>query len=213
MKKMEIEHKIYSVMSMNEFVKNQDILNPKSVAIELNEGKTVLPIKNKNIDSGPGVYYEGPNTGFIDIEKPSEDDEHNYSAEKVIDLSNPKNIGEVISKSNMIKDLQSDLMVSPTDSNVFHLNISQNDTPEMAALKKAINAKQINKKVYEDRFPQFQNDMRLLRGNSITLAKMISICDGFDIACEITLRDRDKAVNPMNTEITIDLTENRPAKN
>lgn len=210
MKKMEIEHKLYSVMTMDEFVRDKDILNPKSVAIEVNNGKTILPIKSSSMDTGPGVYYD--ESGISNIIKPTKENESNYSSDKVIDLSNPKDIGEVITKSNMIKDLQSDLMVSPTDSNIFHLNISQNDTPEMAAIKKAINAKQVNKKVYEERFPQFQNDMRLLRGNSITLAKMISICNGFDIACEITLRDKDKAANPMNTEITIDLTENRPSK-
>ena len=42
---------------------------------------------------------------------------------------------------------------------------------------------------------------------------MIEICTGFDIACELTLKDKDGAVNPMNTEISLDLTEGRPIKN
>ena len=103
-------------------------------------------------------------------------------------------------------------MVNGKD-NIFYLNITQEDTPEMRALKTAINNKQVDKKAYEDRFDQFQNDMRLLKGHSITLAKMIGICNGFDIACELTLRDKDGAANPMGDPITLDLTEGRPMKN
>ena len=55
MKKMEIEHKLYSVMTMDEFVRDKDILNPKSVAIEVNNGKTILPIKSSSMDTGPGI--------------------------------------------------------------------------------------------------------------------------------------------------------------
>ena len=123
-----------------------------------------------------------------------------------------KDVGEVIQRNELLRNIQEDLMVSGKE-NILCLTTGPNDTPEMKALKGAINAKQIDKKLYEDRFAQFQNNMRLLKGSSITLSKMIEICNGFDIACELTLRDKDGAVNPMNTEISLDLTEGRPIKN
>jgi hypothetical protein len=102
-------------------------------------------------------------------------------------------------------------MVSGKD-NILTLTITPQDTPEMKALKTAINSKQIDKKAYESRFDQFQNNMRLLKGPTITLAKMKEICEGFDIACELTLTDKEGAVNPIGTEIVVDLTEGRATK-
>ena len=209
MKKVEIGRKLYSVVTMTEYTDNYDIYNPKSTAVEV--AGRVLPICNPAVDTGPGVYYE-PGALVADVVKPSPELEEHYSAERIIDLTNPKDIGEVMQKNELIRNIQNDLMVSGKE-NVLYLTISQDDTPEMRALKTAINAKQVNKKAYEDRFDQFQNDMRLLKGNSITLAKMIGLCNGFDISCVMTLKDRDGAVNPMGTEISLDLTEGRPNKN
>ena len=80
---------------------------------------------------------------------------------------------------------------------------------KMKAVKEAINLKQVDIKQYENRFDQFQNDIRLLKGKSITLAKLISTCNNFDISAELTLRDREGCANPMNTELKINLTEGR----
>ena len=206
---MEIERKLYTVTSITDFTDNSDVYNPKTTAIEV--AGRVLPIRNPAIDTGPGVYYV-PDALVADVIKPSPATEDHYSADRVIDLSNPKDIGGVMQKNELIRNIQNDLMVSGKD-NVLCLTISQEDTPEMKALKTAINAKQVNKKAYEDRFDQFQNDMRLLKGNTITLGKMIALCNGFDISCTMTLKDKDGAVNPMGTEISLDLTEGRPNKN
>ena len=52
--------------------------------------------------------------------------------------------------------------------------------------------------------------MRLLKGESITLGKLVSICNAFDISADLTLRDRDSNTpNPMNETINIDLTDGR----
>lgn len=206
---MEIERKLYSVTTMTDYTNNSDVYNPKTTAIEV--AGIVLPIRNAAVDTGPGVYYE-PGALVADVIKPSPATEDHYSADRVIDLSNPRDIGEIMQKNDLIRNIQNDLMVSGKD-NVLCLTISQEDTPEMRALKTAINAKQVNKKAYEERFDQFQNDMRLLKGTSITLAKMIGLCNGFDISCTMTLKDKEGAVNPMGTEISLDLTEGRPNKN
>ena len=212
MKKMEINRRLYSVVSPQEYGEHQNLYNPKSTAIEIPGTGTVLPIKNPNTDIGPGIYYSSSSDVLGDVVKPTEEEQPEYSADKIIDFTNAKDVGEIIQKNELLRNIQEDLMVSGKE-NILCLTTGPNDTPEMRALKGAINAKQIDKKLYEDRFAQFQNNMRLLKGSSITLSKMIEICTGFDIACELTLKDKDGAVNPMNTEISLDLTEGRPIKN
>lgn len=202
MKKIELENKIYSVTTIEDYTNNPDLYNPKFTAIE-GHG-VVLPIRNRNGETGPG-YYHQPGSMCCEVVKP--DNPENYSTDKIIDYTNAKDIGDILRNNELIKDIQSDIMT--TSDNIFYLKISDNDTPEMKALKTAINAKQVDKSQYEDRFTQFQNDMRLLKGNSITLAKLISICGAFDISAELTLRDKDNIPNPMNTEIVVDLTEGR----
>lgn len=206
MKKMEIERKLYSVTTRDEYDKT--LYNPKTTALEI--GDLVLPIRNPNIDTGVGVYMVD---GYMvaNVVKPDKSCEAEYSRNKIMDFSNAKTVGEIIDMNNLLSHIQQDLMVSGKD-NILTLTITPQDTPEMKALKTAINSKQIDKKAYESRFDQFQNNMRLLKGPSITLAKMKEICEGFDIACELTLTDKEGAVNPIGTEIVVDLTEGRATK-
>ena len=208
MKKIEIERRLYSVVSPEEYSQNKSSCNAKTTAVLV--GETVLPIRS-SIENSPGVYYNNGCETMADVIKPSKQQAHEYSADKIIDFTNADSLGEVMRKNELLRNIQQDLMVSGKD-NILCLPQSQEDTPEMRALKGAINSKQIDKKQYEDRFPQYQNNMRLLKGHSITLSKMIEICTGFDIACELTLKDKPDAVNPMNTEISLDLTEGRPLK-
>ena len=208
MKKIEINHKLYNVVDPSEYTRTQSCYSAKTTAVQI--GDVVLPVRSST-DNLPGVYYTNGRDLMAKVVKPSEDQQQEYSADKIIDFTNAHDIGEVMRKNDLLRNIQEDLMVSGKD-NILCLPSSPEDTPEMRALKAAINAKQIGKKQYEDRFDQFQNNMRLLKGKSITLSKMKEICTGFDIACELTLKDKPGAVNPMNTEISLDLTEGRPLK-
>ena len=201
MKKIKINNRILNVTDMNDFTKNYEAYNPKLTAIERPDG-TVLPVRSKT-DTEPGIYYTSPESMVSTVVKPQEGDDE-YTTKDIIDLSNPKDIAEIIHKNQLIKDIQNEIMTTP--ENVLMLKISNNDTPEMRALKDAINSKQVDKRMYEDRFSQFQNDMRLLKGNKITLGKLVSICNAFDIRAELTLKDAEDVPNPMNKEIKIDLT-------
>lgn len=202
MKKALINNRLYDVVDMQEYSKNQDIYNPRFTAIE-GHGK-VLPIKSKN-DSGVGIYYQN-DAAVCTVIKPEPDD-HNYDDSIIIDYSDCKTVKDVIQKDNLVRDIENEILTNK--DNIFSLNIGPDDTPEMKAIKEAINLKQVDIKQYENRFDQFQNDIRLLKGNSITLGKLISTCNNFDISAEITLRDREGCANPMNSEIRINLTEGR----
>lgn len=204
MKKMEINQKIYNVVTMDEYINSSELYENKFTAIQ--DHGLVLPIKGKN-DFGPGYYIQA-NSMVNLIKKPPENMISEYSESKIIDYNNAKCIGDIIKNNNMLRDIQSEFIVD--DENILNLTINDNDTPEMKALKLAINSKKADKSQYEDRFDQYQNDMRLLtKGTSITLGKLISICSVFDISAELVLKDKDAAPNPMNRIISIDLTEGR----
>lgn len=204
MKKAEIDNKLYNVTNIDDFTDHPDLYTPKFTAIE-RSGECILPIRNRANDVGPGIYYQ-PGAMVAIVEKP--DNIREYGLDKIIDFTNPKSIGEVFEKQQIIRDIQDEIMT--TSDNVLCLKIGEKDTPEMRALKTAINLKHVDPKQYEDRFEQYQNDMRLLKGNSITLGKLISISTAYDISVDITLRDRDDDTpNPMNQTIVIDLTEGR----
>ena len=205
MKMMQIGDRLYTVVTREEYAKNPELYNPKSTALEVN-GR-VLPIRNSG-DSTPGIYYDKNSIASL-VVKP--DNEEAYSSDRIIDLSSSSDNGELLNKYNLVRSIEAELMVNSDD--ILSLTTTPADTPEMSALKTAINSKRVNKHAYEDRFEQFQNDMRLLKGNSITLGKLITLCNGFDISCTLTLRDKPVAMNPMDQEITIDLTEGRPNKN
>lgn len=200
MKKQRIGQTMYEVVDINEYTEHQNFYNQRLTAIR--HYNHVLPIRNKT-DNAPGIYYQEGNM-IHDVKKPDTDE---YSYDNIIDYSDSKNLGDILTKDNLVRNMENEIL---TDSNnVFSINISNEDTPEMKALKTAINSKRVDKRNYESRFEQFQNDMRLLKGNSITLAKLISFCDKFDIDAELTLRDKNDGdiPNPIGTEISVNLTE------
>ena len=203
MKKIGIGNKLYDVTTMNEYNEMKDAFNPKFTAIETSNGVT-LPIKGKT-DEGPGIYFQGNGMVAL-VEKPDQEHKKLYDSDKIIDYSNPKNIDDVINNDKLVRDIENDILT--TKENIFQLNIGNDDSPEMVAVKQAINTKQVDIKQYESRFDQFQNDLRLLKGKSITLGKLISTCNNFDIDATLILKDKQGDIaNPMNTEITISLTD------
>ena len=52
----------------------------------------------------------------------------------------------------------------------------------------------------------FNNDKRLLKGSSITISKMKSICDKLDMKCTLIISDSNPNVpNPIGQEIKVDI--------
>lgn len=209
MKKVQIGKCLYNVMTADDYRQNISACNPRFTAIECRAGSRVLPVNSRVTDTTPGLYFYPGNGMVATVVKPTTHLEE-YLSDKIIDYTKATSIGEIIHNNEILRDIQNDIIT--TSDNVLKLNISDDDTPEMRALKSAINAKGVDKKQYEDRFDQFQNDMRLLKGTSITLGKLISICTAFDIAAELTLKDKQDVPNPIGTEFVVDLTVEREAK-
>lgn len=200
MKKINIGTRLYEIATMDQYTECPDMYDARMTAIQI--GNVVLPIRNKT-DKSPGVYYQEGN--FVcTVVKPDEEELSKYSSDNIIDYTKCKDIGDIISNDELVRNIENEILT--TKDNIFNLTIGAEDTAEMAAVKEAINSKRIDIKQYEQRFDQFQNDLRLLRGKSITLAKMKSVCEKLDLEADIVLRDKAGCPNPMGKEITVKIT-------
>lgn len=205
MKKMKIGNSLYTVVSMNEYTDSEEgLYNPRTTAIETHGA--ILPIRTGSDMSEPGIYYNNGCDMVADVVKPTPEQYSDYDPANLIDYSNVKSIQDIINNNDLVRNIERDILTSK--DNILSLRVSDRDTPAMRAVKTAINMKQVDKKAYELRFPQYQNDMRLLKGDKITLQKTVDICNNFDIEAILYLRDKNPEVpNPMGNEVSVVLTE------
>lgn len=203
MKKAQIGNRLYTVTNIQDYTKNYDGYNPKLTAIE-GHG-LVMPIRSRtSSDVLPGYYFQR-GAMCCNVIKPPEDQQAVYDDSSIIDYTKADSIGQIFELNDRIKDIQQDIFA--TDKNILCLNINPGTAPAMRALKEAINAKHIDINMYQDAFgATFQNDKRLLSGDDITLNKLNRFCEIFGIEAELTLRDIPGNPNPMNTEITVSIT-------
>lgn len=198
-KKIRIENKMLDIKSEEEFIKDKETFNNTFTAIEHNG--IAYPLRSSN-DCRAGVYDY--NWGLIYV-NPPENEKAMYDVNNAIDFQNISDIRDVIEAQSKYKN--EERVILTTKDNIFKPEIKPNDAPEMVALKQAIINKQIDIEKYEQRFsPNFNNDKRLLRKNSITLSKIKSIADALDLVCTLTIEDlNDQVPNPMGTKISVKL--------
>lgn len=200
LEKAKIEDVIYDVISIDEFYQNPNGWNSYT-AIKGNDGY-IYPIRTRT-DSRPGFYP----TGALDFFKPPTYGEASaYSQQNVINFRDATNLREIIMTQQKLASAERTVLT--TIDNVFTPEITENDTPEMKALKEAVIEKHIDLDKYEPRFgPNYNNDKRLLKKKSITFGKLRSICNALDIKATITIEDASGDVpNPIGRAITVELT-------
>lgn len=203
------KNKLYNLVSMEDYNNNPELYNSHNTAILIND--MVYPIKGQS-ESGVGIYYQpGSMCSYLVKPENPEDYSINNPNNRVMDFNSIDSIEQFMEQDKILKDIEEDVLL--TNENIFHLKINPNDQPQMKALKNAINLKNVDKKNYERRFPQFNNDMRLLKEGKITLNKLISTCNAFDINVELTLSDKPGAPNPMGTTVVANLTDDGGDKN
>lgn len=200
LEKAKIGEAIYDVIDVEEYYRDPNAYT-SFTAIKGNDGY-IYPIRTKT-DNRPGFYP----TGGVDFFKiPMGTECQEYTQQNMINFSDAKTLRDVIQTSQKLMNAERSILT--TIDNVFAPEISDNDTPEMKAVKEAILAKHIDLDKYESRFgPNYNNDKRLLKKNSITFGKLRSICDALDIKASITIEDADPTVpNPIGRVISADLT-------
>ena len=190
----------------NMYLENPSICN--MTALEINKGDEyyLLPFRGKS-DDRPGVYQDG-NIYFIKYpENESEELSYNKKNLNVVDFSNVNNINDFLEKNNQVRELEN-LSLSDSDE-IFTPPISGRESEAMAAFKQAITAKHMDIDRYSARFGEnYLNDKRILKGDDITMNKLISICNKFDIEAKLVLSDKHPDVpNPMGKDIEAILTD------
>ena len=200
-KKATVNGRVTTVVTPQQALENERYQN-KFTSVEMNN--TLLPVKKSYDPTSPGFYIvcDGKLGKAI---YPSDNDKEFYSVENAIDFSDIKNMKELIAKQEEVKRMESEVLSN--SDNLFKPIPKENDSPEMRAMKQAICLKNIDIDAYADRFADnFNNDKRLLKGSTITIAKMKSICDKLDIKVTLTLSDASNTVpNPIGKSITVDI--------
>ena len=200
LEKAKIDDIIYDVISIDEFYQNPSVVNAYT-AIKGDDGY-IYPVRTKT-DNRPGFY---PTGGLDFFKPPSYGEASTYSQQNMINFREATNIREIIKTQQKLASAERTILT--TIDNVFAPEITENDTPEMRALKEAVIEKHIDLDKYEPRFgPNYNNDKRLLKKQNITFGKLRSICNALDIKASITIEDASGDVpNPIGRTITVELT-------
>ena len=198
--KAKINDAIYDVIDIEEYYKNPSAYGSYT-AINGRDG-FIYPIRTKT-DTRPGFY---PTGGLDFFKQPVGGEVNVYTQQNVINFKDATSLREIIQTQQKLESEERTILT--TIDNVFAPEITNGDTPEMRALKQAVLDKHIDLDKYESRFgPNYNNDKRLLKKNSITFGKLRSIADALDIKVSMTIEDAAPDVpNPIGRAITVDLT-------
>ena len=199
-----INDKWYNVISYSDYCSYPDLNKNYSTAVEMNLNGTtkILPVRSPS-ETTPGIYDKG---WYDEIVPPSSEDTQ-YNPDNVLDLSNIKNMEDLMQMQDRARDIEKEILTSPDDITVP--NISSLDSPEMRAVKEAIIAKHMDINKYSERFgSNFANDKRILKTNAITQKMMKRLLSNIDVKATLILEDTSPDVaNPMGKKIEIVITD------
>lgn len=200
-KKGKINGSMYDIVDFESYQNNKLLYNNKFTAIE-SDGLLYPVTKNKNV---PG-YYHNEGDLFGQFIEPDQTQIYEYSSENVIDFNSATSMKEIVEKSIALRDMEKEILCS--SDNKFRPVIDEKDDLEMKALKEVIIAKDIDLDKYEARFgPNYNNDKRLFKKNSMSLRKMKTIGNALDIKITLTFQDKNENVaNPIGRVFTVDIT-------
>lgn len=199
-----INDKWYNVITYADYCNYPELNKNYSTAVEINiNGKTkILPVRSPS-ETSPGIYDNG---SFDSIIEPDPEDTQ-YNLDNVLDLSNIKNMEDLMQMQDRVRDIEKEILTSPDDITIP--NISSLDSPEMRAVKEAIIAKHMDINKYSERFgSNFANDKRILKTNNITQKMMKRLLSNIDVKATLILEDTSPDVaNPMGKKIEIVITD------
>ena len=203
---------VYDILDVEEYLRYKNIDNSNldnlAVAANCNGQDIILPVvtDKEYTDSvmTPGVYPAGPLNVF---KYPKDKDVDRYKPNKIIEFSNNDSMEELLNKKEVLSTF-TEPWIAATDNTTI-CPISEDDQPEMVAIKSALNAKHVDFDSYAPRFGMnFPNNKRQLKNNSATLKFIKTFCEALDLDAELTIRDKSsKVANPMNKVIHVSLTD------
>ena len=207
--KAAINGQVVDVVDYDEYSNHIDCYNGRNdvaIPVDMRGREILLPVKgsySSNVTL-PGVY----NAGCVDfLIYPDEAFAERYIPKDFISMSNTDDIRELIKNGDAARKLDEPFITSP--DSITCIPIKETDQPEMKGLKMALNAKNIDIDKYAARFgDNYPNDKRQLKNSNATLKIIKRFCENCDMEAILTFRDKNPDVpNPMNTEITVSLTD------
>ena len=207
--KAAINGQVVDVIDYDEYSNHIDCYNGRNdvaIPVDMRGREILLPVKgsySSNVTL-PGVY----NAGCVDfLIYPDEAFVERYMPKDFISMSNTDDIKELIKNGDAARKLDEPFITSP--DSITCIPIKETDQPEMKGLKMALNAKNIDIDKYAARFgDNYPNDKRQLKNSNATLKIIKRFCENCDMEAILTFRDKNPDVpNPMNTEITVSLTD------
>ena len=207
--KAAINGQVVDVVDYDEYSSHIDCYsgrNDVAIPVDMRGREILLPVKgsySSNVTL-PGVY----NAGCVDfLIYPDEAFAERYIPKDFISMSNTDDIKELIKNGDAARKLDEPFITSP--DSITCIPIKETDQPEMKGLKMALNAKNIDIDKYAARFgDNYPNDKRQLKNSNATLKIIKRFCENCDMEAILTFRDKNPDVpNPMNTEITVSLTD------
>lgn len=207
-KKAVICNKTMDVITLEEYDRLCKLPNPVYGDMCVEHDGYVFPITKSYRPEQPSVFATNVATVFTYPKTDKEKEE--YSSSKIIDFDNVKNITEMIVAADKLRSAESVRL--NIVNQVLELPIPESNTPELRAIKEAINSKHIDAESYKQKFPcdsDFNNDMRALKGegvDNISFFKAKRILNAFDLDMVLTIKDKPNAVNPIGKTISVKLT-------
>lgn len=207
--KAAINGQVVDVIDYDEYSRHTDCYsgrNDVAIPVDMKGREILLPVKGRYSSNVtlPGVY----NAGCVDfLIYPDEAFAERYMPKDFISMSNTDDIKELIKNGDAARKLDEPFITSP--DSITCIPIKETDQPEMKGLKMALNAKDIDIDKYAARFgDNYPNDKRQLKNSNATLKIIKRFCENCDMEAILTFRDKNPDVpNPMNTEITVSLTD------
>lgn len=197
--KANIKNHMYDVVSLEQYQENPNQFLQNHIAIK--EGDYLYPVLTQT-QEGPGVRVGNVMSIF---EQPSESQKKYYSKDNMIDFGDVDSMATMIDKLDAVKKLESDVLTSV--DNIFITKINPSDTPEMVALKTAVNKKHIDLDKYAYRLgANYNNDKRLFNKPNISLGMLKRMATALDMQVTLTIKDMPDAPNPIGEEINVDIT-------
>lgn len=203
------------VVSPSEYFYNQELYDPKTTCIMMENTNYILPIRTSNVDLNvpgfyvtPGVYGPGASP-FIPIVPPTKNEMETYSTKNIVDFSNVSSMSEYLAANAELVEQERKAFLSDQPDDVVRLIIDEvSDTPLMILCKSIINSKFVTSKFLENRMGNnYNNNMRLLKNkNDISYNKAVEILNCIDVKITATADNAiSSAVYPMQSPITYDL--------
>ena len=196
--KAKIKNVMYDVCTLEQYTQNPNQYLKNHTAII--EGDYLYPVLSAT-QIGPGVHV---NPGMISYFQTPTDNIEEYKKENAIRFDDVKDIATMIDKLEAVKKIEDDVLTSA--DNIFSVKIKPGDTPEMVALKTAVNEKKIDLDKYEHRFgSNYHNDKRLFNKPSISLGMLKRVTSALDMQVTMTIEDAPDAPNPIGRKIEVQL--------